>query len=123
MSETKKPNNFPREGDHNTITRDDLKQLEAHRARLNENLDYTIGGMRETVVHTNFETARNYALNTGHKRMNAVSEKVKTDHVFAANKGRSKAQFQAANDTGKTYAEKRREAIKNAQAKKPERSR
>lgn len=118
-----KPNNFPREGDHNTITRDGLKQLEANRSKPNASLDYTIGGTRETVVHTNVEADRNYALNSGHRRMSGLSEKVQTDHVFAANKGRSKAQFQAANDTGKTYAEKRREAIKKAQAKKHERSR
>ncbi|MEE9311595.1 MAG: hypothetical protein V3V10_04205, partial [Planctomycetota bacterium] len=59
-----KPNNFPREGQHNTITRETLSKLESNRAKLNSGLDYTIGGMRETAVHSNVEADRNYALNT-----------------------------------------------------------
>lgn len=103
-----KPNNFPVEGANNTITKDGLEKLEADRPKHNAHLDYTIGGMRETIVHTNVEASRNYALNAGHRRMNELSEKVQTDHVFAANSGRAKAQFQASNDTSPTYAEMQR---------------
>lgn len=113
-----KPNNFPREGQHNTVTRETLSKLEANRAKPNNGLDYTIGGTRETIVHSNVEADRNYALNAGHRRLGELSQKVQTDHVFSANKGRSKAQFQASNDTGKTYAEMQREAVAKAKNRK-----
>jgi len=108
-----KPNNFPREGEHNTVTKAALDHLESNRAKHNSDLDYTIGGTVETIVHTTVEGDRNYALNAGYRRLNEVSQKVQSDHVFAANKGRPKAQFQARNDTGPTYAEMQREAVRN----------
>ena len=116
---TNKPNNFPREGQHNTVTRAALDHLESNRAKHNSDLDYTIGGTVETIVHTTVEGDRNYALNAGYRRLNEVSQKVQTDHVFAANKGRPKAQFQARNDTSPTYAETQREAAAKARVNKP----
>lgn len=116
-----KPNNYPVEGANNTITKDGLKKLETDRPKHNTHLDYTIGGMRETIVHSNVEASRNYALNTGHRRMNELSEKVQTDHVFAASKGRAQAQFQASNDTSPTYAEMQRSTVqKNEPAIAPQ---
>ena len=120
---TKKPNNFPREGQHNIITRESLDKLASSRAKPNEELNYTIGGMRETIVHSNVEADRNYALNAGHRRLNELSIKVLTDHVFAANKGRAKAQFQASNDDNPTYAEQKRAAAVKAKSRRKQKVR
>ena len=117
---TDKPNNFPVKGAHNTVTKEALTQLEASRPKHNSHLDYTIGGTRETVVHSDIEASRDYALNAGHKRLKQVSEKVQMDHVFTANKGRAKAQFKSSNQGGKTYAEMQREATTKAKTRKRE---
>lgn len=108
-----KPNNFPRQGQHNIITKDALSKLEADRAKPNQTLDYTIGGSREQYVRSNVEAERNYALNTGNRRFREVSTKLQTDYVFTANKGRAKAQFDASVRNEKTYAEQQRETIQN----------
>lgn len=118
-----KPNNFPREGQHNTITKAALEKLEADRPQYNKTLDYTIGGTMETQVHTSLEASRNYALRSGHKRMHEVSEKLQTDHVFASNKGRAKAQFNAASKDRESYAERQRKAAQKQQTPIKEKSR
>lgn len=120
---SEKPNNYLKEGEHNTVTKEGLKQIEAQRAWPNVSMDYTIGGTIETVVHSNVEAERNYVLTRGHQRMNMASQKLQHDYVFAANKGRSKAQFQATNDTGKTYAQIQRENAAKAKTKKKTRAR
>lgn len=117
-----KPNNFPREGQHNTITKGALERLEAERPKPSQNLDYTIGGTRETHVHASIEAERNYALNAGYRRFKEISEKLQRDHVFSANHGRAKAQFNATNNQ-KTYADMQKEAAQKAQQKIRDRSR
>lgn len=110
-----KPNNFPREGQHNTITKAALDKLEAERPKHNKTLDYTIGGTIETQVHSNVEASRNYALRSGHKRIREISDKLQTDHVFASNKGHAKAQLNAASKTQGSYAERQRKVARNQQ--------
>ncbi|PCJ62736.1 MAG: hypothetical protein COA58_16720 [Bacteroidetes bacterium] len=118
----KSPNNFPREGQHNTITRANLDSIEANRSKPNTELNYTIGGSVETQVHSNIEADRNYALTVGHKRFSELSQKLQTDHVFSANKGRAKAQFKAINDDTPTYAQMQRAAAAEAKAKRQEKA-
>lgn len=120
---SQKLNNFPREGQHNTITRDSLDKLEASRPKHNTELNYTIGGPTETYVHACVEADRNYALNAGHQRFSELSDKIQSDHVFTANKGRAKAEFQASNNTDKTYAQRQREAAQKARSREREHSR
>lgn len=113
-------NNFPVEGQHNPITKSGLERLEqAHDPIKNPALDYTIGGsiQQEThaAVRSNLASQRAYALNAGYKRFAEVSDKLQTDHVFAAHEGLAKAQFQRAADTEKSYAQKRRETAADVQ--------
>lgn len=113
----KTPNNFPREGQHNTITRDHLNALEAARSKPKQTLEYTIGGAAETRVHSNTEAEREYALNSGHRRFKEISDKLQNDHVFSANNGHSKGQFNKVNAPKKTYADMQREAAAKARSR------
>ena len=114
-----KPNNFPREGQHNTVTRDGLEALEAARPVPNESLDYTIGGATQAIVHSNIEADRNYALHSGYQRLEQVSEHLNQDYPFSALDGFSKAQFNHEADTA-GYADAERKAAMQPMTREPE---
>lgn len=88
-----KPNNFPRDGDHSTVTRDHIETLKANRSAPQQSLDYTIGGTTETSVHKAVESGRVYAINQGERLLQEASQRVQTAHAFAVNKGRAKADY------------------------------
>ncbi|MBB4123960.1 hypothetical protein [Martelella radicis] len=118
-----KPNNFPRAGEHNTVTRAHLETLEAHRAKPQAQLAYTIGGIQETQAHSVIETERNHAIRTGHARLNAVSEQMRSDLTFASQEGRAKADFNARSSAEQSYADAQRKAAERARtrSREPER--
>ncbi len=72
-------NGFPREGMHNPVFADHLRQLEESREQLNPALEYTIGGTVEQSVHVSVRASaaseRSYTLNRGHRIMNGAAEK------------------------------------------------
>lgn len=112
------PNNFPSEGQHNTITRESLDTLEANRSSYVSHLNYTIGGTTESQVHSVLEEQRKFALDVGNQRFYELSYKVQSDYVFAASKGQAKALFEASSNPSKTYAELQREAVIKSQDRK-----
>lgn len=116
---TKAPNNFPREGGHSPVTVDRLKALEKNRPTPQHGVNYTIGGVVEAAVHTTVEAERNYALTSGYKRLQTASDKSQTDHVFAANEGRAKAQFQKTAQLQKAYVDMQRVRAKKAKRHDP----
>ncbi|GIT93357.1 hypothetical protein JANAI62_37810 [Jannaschia pagri] len=67
------PNHWPREGQHNPVTRDGVSSFERARRDHTVELDYTIGGTVETQVHASVEAARQYAVNRGHRILQHVS--------------------------------------------------
>lgn len=76
---TKTPNNFPREGMHTPVTRKAVKRLEAERPTPNVQMDYTIGGTVETVVHSNVNAEREAAITTGNRRLAQSSQTVRAE--------------------------------------------
>ena len=111
------PNNFPREGQHNPVTREALDTLEGQRSTPEAELNYTIGGATETIVHSNLESQRVYALNTGYRRFEDVSNDLETQHALTKNEGHAKEQFNFNRDQEQTYADMQREAASNAQSR------
>ncbi|MEM9763559.1 MAG: hypothetical protein AAF968_13800 [Pseudomonadota bacterium] len=87
----KKPNNFPREGLHTPVTREAIKRLEADRPTLNAELHYTMGGMVETVVHSNANAEREAAITAGSRRLRESAAILRGD--FAHENGRMRAAF------------------------------
>ena len=71
MSE--KPNNFPREGRHDIVTRDRVARLEATRPKLNVVRHYTIEGEVEAAVHSCVDAEREAAIRTGWERLRRAS--------------------------------------------------
>lgn len=69
-----KPNNFPREGLHQPVTKAGLKQLEQDRPQHNAALHYTIGGEIEAEVHSNLNAEREAAITNGHRRLAQTSQ-------------------------------------------------
>lgn len=74
---TRRPNNFPREGDHQPVTREAVTRLEADRPKLNAKLHYTIGGTVETVVHSNANAEREAAITAGARALQQSSERLR----------------------------------------------
>lgn len=95
------PNNFPRQGEDNFVTRDHLEQLKTQRSVPNQSLDYTIGGGTETVVHSSLEAERNYAITTGERILKRSSDNMDRSFTPKSLKGHSKAQFETAHDQAK----------------------
>lgn len=60
-------NHWPREGQHNPVTRDGVSAFEQAQRDHKAEIDYTIGGTVESQVHTTVEAARQYAVNRGHR--------------------------------------------------------
>lgn len=76
---SKKPNNFPREGMHQPVTRDAVKRLEAERPTPNAEMHYTIGGTVETAVHSNVNAEREVAIATGARRLAQSSQNLRAE--------------------------------------------
>lgn len=84
-------NNFPREGNHTTVTREAVKRLERERPTLNPELHYTIGGVVETSVHSNANAERQAAITAGSRRLNQASDKM--HHGFEAAKPSARTEY------------------------------
>lgn len=76
-----KPNNFPREGMHSSVTREAVKRMERERPLLNSERHYTIGGEAEAIVHSNVYAEREAAITNGSRRLNHASDKVRAEFV------------------------------------------
>ena len=83
------PNNFPREGDHNAVTRDAVDKLEAERPALNAETHYTIGGTVETVVHSSLDAEREAAITTGSRRLQQAANDLRRAFANPARDARS----------------------------------
>lgn len=79
-------NNFPREGEHNTVTAESVEQMERERPHHGATLDYTIGGAIEAEVHTTLEADRTYAINRGHRILNQAANDLGREVAQAARK-------------------------------------
>ncbi len=104
------PNNFPREGETNPVTRDHLEKLKTQRPVPNANLDYTIGGGTEAVVHASVEAERNYSITTGERILKRSSNDLDHSFTFKSLEGHSKAQFGTAHDRAKADYVKQQQA-------------
>lgn len=111
------PNNFPCEGQHNPVTQGALEALENQRSTPEATLEYTIGGATETIVHSNIESERSYALQTGYRRFEDASNDLHTQHAMTKNDGHAKEQFNFNKEQQKTYADMQREAAANARSR------
>ncbi|GJL99998.1 MAG: hypothetical protein DHS20C07_16780 [Methyloligella sp.] len=108
------PNNFPREGETNPVTRDHLEQLKANRPIPNTSLDYTIGGGTEAVVHASVEAERNYSITTGERILKRSSYDLDHSFTFKSLEGHSKAQFGTAHDRAKAEYVKQQQSHSQA---------
>jgi hypothetical protein len=104
------PNNFPREGETNPVTRDHLEQLKANRPIPNTSLDYTIGGGTEALVHASVEAERNYSITTGERILKRSSDDLDHSFTFKSLEGHSKAQFGTAHNQAKAEYVKQQQA-------------
>ena len=77
------PNNFTREGEHSTVTKEGVRQLERERPTHNAERHYTIGGDVEASVHSNANAEREAAITHGNRRLNAASAKARAGFVAA----------------------------------------
>lgn len=94
-----RPNNFPREGQHNPVTRDAVKTLERERPKLNEQRHYTIDGGVEAEVHSSVNAEREAAITTGARRLSQTSQQIRKGFNAAKPTARTeyiRAQLQAA---------------------------
>lgn len=71
---TRKPNSFPREGQHQIVTRDAVEAFEQERPTLDAALHYTIDGPDETQVHSSLNAEREAAITNGSRRLAKASE-------------------------------------------------
>ncbi|MEL6171286.1 MAG: hypothetical protein AAFQ04_01700 [Pseudomonadota bacterium] len=69
-----KPNNFPREGEHQSVTRDAVDKFQNERPVFNREVHYTIGGNIEAEVHSSLIAEREAAITNGSRRLNLASE-------------------------------------------------
>lgn len=88
---TGKPNNFPREGMHTTVTREAVRRLEAGRPTPNAQMHYTIGGTVETVVHSDVNAGREAAINAGNRLLEQSSQNFRAE--FKRTGGDSRAAY------------------------------
>lgn len=102
---THKPNNFPREGMHQPVTKTALQQLEQNRPQHNAELHYTIGGTIEAEVHSNLNAEREAAITNGHRRLAQSSKALK--QTFKTTKPSARTE----------YIRMQREAARNAPSK------
>ena len=72
----KRPNNFPREGQHNMVTKDAIEKLERDRPNLNHEVHYTMGGTVETQVHSTLMAEREGAITRGARCLNTASKQL-----------------------------------------------
>lgn len=80
------PNNFPREGEHNSVTAAGVEQMERERPHQTATVEYTIGGVIEGQVHTTIEVERTYAINRGHRILNQAANDLGREMQQAAQK-------------------------------------
>lgn len=78
---SKRPNNFPREGEHNIVTRAAVKRLEAERPTPNLGIHHTIGGDVETLVHSTANAEREAAITSGMRRLEQSSADLRAAYV------------------------------------------
>jgi hypothetical protein len=115
-------NNFPREGEHTTVTRDQLDYMRKARAKMNSRMDYTIGGLSEARVHTNLHAQNEAAITNGERALHRAHKNINNNYTFASNEGRAKASFNHPNVTQsqtikrktevQTYVERRRTVVR-----------
>ena len=86
---TDKPNNFPREGQHNPVTRDAVDRIAATRPTLNVARHYTIEGEVEVAVHSNLNAEREAAITTGERRLATASQALRQGFQKPGNDARS----------------------------------
>lgn len=71
---TDRSNNFPREGQHQIVTRAAVETLERQRPILNVVRHYTIEGEIETLVHSSANAEREAAIVNGSRRLQVASD-------------------------------------------------
>lgn len=87
----KKPrNNFPREGMHSPVTWEKIDALTQKRAVPNTALEYTIGGVVETQVHSTINAEREAAITSGARAMRRASKSIQAGFEAAKPNLRSK---------------------------------
>lgn len=89
-------NNFPRDGLHQPVTRAYLDLLHQSRSVPNAKLEYTIGGMRETIVHASLEADRQSQLVRGERILKTASHELQNNYAFKSLEGHAKGDFKTA---------------------------
>ena len=112
------PNDFPREGQHNTVTAAGVKQMERERPHHTADLEYTIGGSVEAQVHTTIEAERTYSMNRGHRILNQASNDLGGDLEGAARKPLA-LDFKLVREKAEAHLERRSQAQSHAQEETP----
>lgn len=72
-------NNWPREGEHNTVTAEHLARMELHKAKMEHVLHYTLDRDAEATVIAADQAATTYEYNRGHRILQQASDKVHAD--------------------------------------------
>jgi hypothetical protein len=70
-------NNWPREGEHNTVTVDHLNRMELHKAKLEHVLHYTLDRDVEATVIAADQAAQTYEYNRGHRILQQSSRNLR----------------------------------------------
>lgn len=109
-------NNFPRDGQHQPVTRAYLDELFQSRSVPNAKLEYTIGGMRETLVHSSLEADRQSQLVRGERILKTASQELQNNYAFKSLEGHAKGDFKTA--AKKEHPSINRVAANENQAKK-----
>ncbi|MFV1607138.1 hypothetical protein VWY06_01965 [Phaeobacter sp. JH20_10] len=73
------PNNYPREGEHNTVTASQITRLEQHRDKLNNVLTYTLGEDAQVKIQAAAHAAGNYEYTRGHQILSEASQTIRRD--------------------------------------------
>lgn len=79
MKSFKSPNNWPREGEHNTVTAEYLDRLKLHQAEMHHLLQYTLDRDVEVQVNAAEHAAKTYEYNRGHRILANASQNVRRE--------------------------------------------
>lgn len=80
---SKPANNFPREGQHSTVTWERIDALHRERSVPKSALEYTIGGIVEAQVHSTVNAEREAAITAGVRAMRRASQSIQSSFVVA----------------------------------------
>mmetsp|Transcript_27737 Transcript_27737/g.51628 ORF Transcript_27737/g.51628 Transcript_27737/m.51628 type:complete len:115 (+) Transcript_27737:194-538(+) len=72
-------NNWPREGEHNTVTAEHLDRMELHKAKLEHVLHYTLDRDTEATVIAANQAAQTYEYNRGHRILQQSSTTLRAE--------------------------------------------